>query len=214
MPHYNHRRNYTNKTLDRKIRNIENNLMELKYKDHTIATPGFIIPATGSLTNEFNFVSSGDGPSNRQGNVINPTSLQVRLFFLFQSADVTRYMLVWDRQANGAVFSLAGTPDSLLDNTVALSTFVSPRNYNTIDRFKILEDTYIEHTQYVPSTPVSNNRVFERNYKLSRKIKFDALDTTTDITNVVSNCLYVVLLTANGADTLVTASFRMYYRDS
>lgn len=214
MPQYHNRRNYTNKVLDKKIRNIENNLMELKYKDHTIATPGAIIPSTGRLINDFNFVSSGDGPSNRQGNIINPTSLQVKLFFLFQAADVTRYMLVWDRQANGAVFSLDGTPDSLLDTTVILSTFVAPRNYNTIERFTILEDTYIEHMQFVPSTPVSNNHVFERTYKLSRKIKFDALDTTTDITNVVSNCLYVVLLTANGADTLTTGSFRMYYRDS
>lgn len=214
MPHYNHRRNYTNKVLDKKIRNIENNLIELKWIDYFFNTPGAITSA-GIAINGFNFVHSGDGPSNRTGNIINPTSLQVKILLQNGQAEVVRYMLVWDRQTNGIPLTISGTTDSLLDASVVTTVFTSPRNYNTIERFKILEDTYIDHLYaFQSSTPPTQQTMIVKTHKLHRKIKYDVEDTTTTIANIMSNCLYVILISANGTVFYQPVSIRMYFRDA
>lgn len=215
----------TNKSLNKKIKHIENNLMELKYVDNIETN---ITTAPAGVFFYISAIAQGDTASTRTGNVINPTSLLVRQIFLTNSAsvipNVVRCIVFWDRQPNGAnpVLVGASTTQSLLDTGVITEPINAPRNFNTIDRYKILYDkTHALNGQVVQTTtagstsaliPISKYVSFRVN--LNRIIKYN--NTTAVIGAAASNALHIAYWTdtvnANPPD--YSAGYRLYYRDS
>jgi len=130
----------TNKSLNRKIKRIQNDI-ELKYKDvYSAATD---ISTTTALT-LLNGISQGDTTITRTGGQIRITSVHIKGTVtadpLNLLSDQYRMMVVWDAQANGAAPTLSGTVTSILDVTTITDLLIAPYNYSAMDRFKILMD--------------------------------------------------------------------------
>lgn len=221
--HHPKKKSPTNKSLNKKIKHIENNLMELKFIDQFVATT-----TSGAGTSDYlTGTAQGDTNSNRQGNVINPTSIQwkVDIFAdpLLLGCSRVRMILFWDRQPNGAVPVLTGaaTAQSLLDIGVVTDSTLAPRNFNTIDRYHILIDkVYVMNPQVVLLTAagattqvVPMQKTIHHVHKLSRLVKYD--NTSAAITASVSNALHAAYFTDVGAtQPSVQCSYRLYFRDS
>jgi len=217
----------SNKSLNKKIKHIENNLMELKYVDN-IESNITAVPA--GVFFYISAIAQGDTASTRTGNVINPTSLLVRQTFFAQDnslvASLIRCIVFWDRQPNGAnpVLVGASTTQSLLDTGVITEPINAPRNFNTIDRYKILYDkTHVINPQVVKGTTPASGAVttycamqkhVSFRINLNRIIKYN--NTTAVIAAAASNALHIAYWT----DTTITqqpdysAGYRLYYRDS
>lgn len=219
----------SNKTLNKKIHHIENTLIELKFIDiyqasNTLTTNGiddFLLP-----------IAEGSTASQRDGNIVIPTSLQWR-FIITADPDVIaatriRCILFWDQQANGALPVLIGAANtaSLLDTSVITDSTIAPRNYNTIKRYKILYDksfqinpnTILNNNNTVPNTTtglVPFSREMHVYKKLNRTVKFN--DTTGVIGSVVTNSLFAAYFCDQATVALqptVRAGYRVYYRDA
>lgn len=223
------RKGPTTKSLAKKVRKIENNLIELKWIDIALAaTP--IPNGSGVTTNSWSFPVQGDTAFTRNGNVINPTSFLMKLTLntdpdLIEPCRV-RVLVFWDRQCNGAVPTIQGiNANGLLDDTVITDTTKSYRNLNTIERYTILSDklytfnpvlqltTTLAGAVTTTTTVVALERTISARYKLSRKIKLDA--NAGAITDVVTNSLNVTIISDQAANQPeVIGSFRMYYRDA
>lgn len=213
------KRGPSNKTLSKKIRNIENNLMELKWKDFDVNTTP--IGDSGVLLSNQNYIQLGDTASTRTGSTINPTSITLGFDITSNNAEVdttvVRCIVFWDGQSNGAdppIFN----DNALLDANEIDDGWVSPRNYTTIDRFTILWDKTITLSpdMMISTAPnVVGEKVYpvRKRFKLSRKIKYDA--NAGDETDLTSNSIHVLLI-SNQTTNLPQArgGIRMYYRDS
>lgn len=211
----------SNKTLNKKIKHIENNIMELKFND-TFAASQNLTPAGGIfyLTD----IAQGDTASDRTGNEIFPTSVQVRIQFFSAEASVVttsmRVILFWDRQPNGAnpVVVGASTTQSLLDTGVITDVMLAPRNFNTIERYKILQDhTYTINAQeknIANTAYIVQSKYINLVQKLNRQVKYN--NTSAAITAAVSNALHLVFYTdpTNANPGSVSIAARIYYRDS
>lgn len=214
----------TNKTLNKKIKHIENNLMEIKFID-LFTNP--VTPTLAGYSDYISGVAQGDTASTREGNIINPTSFQFRGVM---QADIDagvlaqlRIIVFWDRQPNGAapVLTGASTTQSLLDTGVITNLILSPRNFNTIDRHTILYDKVHTLNPQVPLTVVaggttqvaSMGKFIKFRLDLSRLVKFN--NTSAAITASVSNALHVAFFTEDNTDPpLIAVGYRMYYRDA
>lgn len=214
----------SNKTLARKIKHIENDLIELKFLDlYNSAVP---IVAAG-YSDYLSSIAQGDTSSTRTGNVVWPTSIQIKMNLTTSTAvlvpTVVRIILFWDQQSNGAAPVLSGAPtsNSLLDSGTITDTTISPRNYNTIKRYKILKDKTYTITPQVEGTVVAGvttatlslTKHIQLIKKLSRTVKYD--DTSAVITSSVTNALHIAYFTNLAADTPVAkAGYRIYYKDA
>lgn len=215
MSHHRYRTHPTVRKLDKKVRNIENNLIELKYFDR-YATPLSFIPQAGTLVTTAALVSSGDTNNDRTGNVINPTSLLTEFVVTYTTADPFRIIIFWDSQPNGAVPVLASTSNanSLLDDSIVAALWMAPRNMNSVQRFKILSDkTYQPYTSTSVSTP-TNVMVCKERIKLSRKVHFNAANVSTTIANVTTNSLCIAIISFGGTCSLDRYKTRLYFRDA
>jgi len=214
----------TNKTLNKKIKKIENNLIELKYKD--TFNNGSLIPNTGLLINDMNITNAGAAQLPvRDGLEITATSLTYKM--LIQSdidnlvASRVRVVVFWDRQPNGANAILFGD-NGLLENNIVTNLVVAPRNYKTIDRYTIIDDNVhvLNPNQAFTVTPdtgittavIPITYCIEKYHKLSRQMKYDA--AAGAITDCVTNTINVALFSDLAAEqpTLVSG-IRLYYKD-
>lgn len=207
----------SNKTLNKKINNVKNNLIELKPQD--VFNNGSLIPNTGLLINGMNFTST------RSGNEINASSLSIKAQITTDvdtlSATIVRVIVFWDRQVNGADAILAGD-NGLLQNATVTNLTVAPRNYLTIDRYKILDDWCFSINPRVvldfdtvtgtTTTVLTYTEVFSRYYKLSRMMKYDA--ASNNITSNVTNTINVALFSDSAANqpTIISGT-RLYFKD-
>lgn len=212
----------TNKALNNKIKNIQNNLIELKYQD--AFNGGSTITPAGLLINSMNFTSNSAGSIPvRDGLDIVASSLTMKAYILADPDQLVgsrvRCVVFWDRQPNGADAVLLGD-NGLLDNTVVTDPTLSPRNYKTIDRYKILEDFNIVLNPQMAATEAAGavttvipmEAHFNKYYKLSRTIKYDG--TANDITDLVTNSMNVAYFTDLVTNQpLLTQGTRMYYKD-
>lgn len=215
----------SNKSLNRKIKNITNNLIELKYID--IAPTGLVIPNTGLLINQMSFADNV--APFRNDLEISSTSLSMKGFIgTTNPPGITRptrvrMMVFWDRQPNGANAVLAGD-NGLLENNVVTQLIFSPRNYKTIHRYTILHDELLLLTPQVVGnfTPASGitstvlpvNRMLSYYWKLSRQMKFDGvLKTIADVTTNSLNIAFFSSEAITSNQPTFTGGIRMYYKD-
>lgn len=213
----------SNKSLNKKIKHIENNLMELKFLD----TNSGVTPSIAGVSDYLSGLAQGDTASLRQGNIINPTSIQIRatMFTDIDTLSISqiRVILFWDRQPNGAapVLSGASTTQSLLDTGVVTNPILSPRNFNTIERYGILWDKVVQLNPNVPllvaggatTQVVQVGKFLSKVIHLSRLVKYN--NTSAAITASVSNALHCAFFTNLAADVaIINLGYRLYYRDS
>lgn len=212
----------TNKALNTKIKRVENNLIELKYKD--VLNTASLIPVAGLLVNGMNFTSIGVFPQ-RSGLEINATSLSIKGSIVSDidnlSPSRVRMIVFWDRVANGAVPVLAGD-NGLLENNVVTNLVYSPRNYKTLDRYKILLDeimilnpaTNLTVAAGVTTQVLQVEKEIVKYVKLSRTMKYDgtAGDITDSTTNTINVAFFGDQATAASQATY-TGGMRLYYKD-
>ena len=220
------KRGPSTKTLAKKVKHIENDLMELKYFDYNFGPTN--VTTTGVILEGQMLITQGDTASTRTGNKINPTSLQIRLGLntintLLIPVKV-RMIAYWDRQANGASSVLANVNNGVLDNSTISSIVYSPRNLNTVDRYTIVYDKVFvinptAWTAYSSGTPnvVENSfpieKYISKAFKLGRQIRYDT--NTGTLADLVSNAFYIAFVSDVSSDyPVIEGGCRLYFRDS
>jgi len=194
----------TNKSLNRKIKRIQNDI-ELKYKDvYSAATD---ISTTTALT-LLNGISQGDTTITRTGGQVRLTSVHIKGTVtadpLNLLSDQYRMMVVWDAQANGAAPTLSGTVTSILDVTTITDLLIAPYNYSAMDRFKILMDKRVIINRRVvadtdPATGATQEyqpivKPFNKRFKLGRTVRYAVNSSTGTITDISTNSLYFIVV--------------------
>lgn len=206
------------KSLDKRIKKI-NKKAELKHVDTfdnltAIPTTGLIIP--------LNLSTQGNTDITRLGDDIQATSIQWRLQIIADADlledSMVRMLIVWDRQPNGAAFTIA----QLLDNTVITGNLQAPYNHSFQERFKILHDQTIRNNPSVlldfdvatgSSTTNQPTRKFVRGKRqLSRTVKYNGNAGT--IADIITNSLSAVFISSAAAQPpTLLSGFRFYFKD-
>lgn len=207
------------KSLDRRIKKI-NNKFELKHID--TFNNGTAITA-GALLIPLNLCVQGDTDITRTGDDSSATSIQWRLRISTDVDSLTdvivRMLIVWDRQANGAVFTIG----QLLDNSVITSLILSPYNHSNQERFKILHDSVhvmkpqvlldFDTTTGTTSTNQIVSKYLRGKRQLSRTVKYEGNVGT--IADIESNALYAVFVSNTATeDPTLASGFRFYFKDA
>jgi len=218
----------TNQRQDKEIANIKKTLKsklfleEVKWIDY--AGSANVIPETGLLLNDHNFVIAGDTASDRDGNQIKATSLMIRAQLLSDQDLVipqrVRMVVFWDTQTNGADASISGTVTSLMNASGTVTGTYDFRNQRTIDRYKILFDKVYTINPQLKLTEVggtvTDNQPKAINivkyFKLGRVIDYTA--STGAITDLMKNSINVAFISDVGADQpTVNFNIRMNFKD-
>lgn len=224
----------SNKTLNKKIKNIENNLIELKHHDYQLQSTNF--GATSAyLVSGQNYIVPGADSSQRVGNEVMTTSLSFNLLVTprpnQQNDTLVRMIVFWDRQSNGDAPPLfvnqgVGEQVALLDNTIVTATnynIFCPLNAEGFDRFSVLYDKIYNITPSVtntttPATGVTTvygvrNLSLRKHIKLSRRMRFTNAAPGPD--SISSNAVYIALIAESETFyCTVRGSVRLNYRDA
>lgn len=222
------KRGPSTKNLSKRIKHIENDLIELKWFDYPFAAT--ITNAGVNLEGQW-LITQGTAYNNRVGNKISPTSMQLRLSVVSDATQIVpvlvRMVAFWDRQANGGSPVLLNYNNGLLDPTTITNPCYAPRNYNTIDRYTIVEDkvmvinpvNWFVNTDVAGTSTVSETmpvaKFIRKTYKLGRTVKYDT--NTGAIADLVSNVFYVALFTDTAVaayQPLMSGAIRLYFKDA
>lgn len=222
------------KSLDRKVKKIENDFIELKYVAGDINNT-----AVGDdLADLYTFsVAQGDTVSTRSGNMISPTSIRL-CGSIFTNSNATtptvaRMILFWDSQPNGANPPV-GTANSLLQDLASglyVNELYDPDNR---ERYKVLLDKrvvlnpllWLNQSGFITdnlsatatiSTDVDGTvpvqKLFNEYVKLGRNVKFTG--TTDGIADITKNALHLYLISDQPTDSpTIQFSWTMFYRDA
>lgn len=218
------RQNKAIMNLSKKVKKIEGD-EEVKHKDTAHGVTA--VTTAGLAWESHNFISQGTTNITRIGNVIAPTSYQIRFRLNAGTGKITtdshvRMIIFWDTQVNNAGPDFFGV-DGLLDDSVITNNTFSPRNYNTVDRYKILKDKIWTLRPMLATTTTPADGVvaavsavtISRTYiiKTTKRMRFTGnAGTVADISN---NALYVLWITDLAAlQPQVQGSVRMYFKDT
>lgn len=162
--------------------------MELKYND--VQQHQVDIADTGTFT-LLNGIGVGTEVYQRTGRQVNLKYLTVKLAFTQQNGAVNaqqcRYMIVYDRQANGAVMANS----DILDNSVALLWWTrKPTNPNNRDRFLILEDKTI---QVNPTLLEDSTPLVDKTYNLHNLVTQYNATAGLTVASITTGSLYLVM---------------------
>lgn len=211
-------------SVDKKIKTLQTR-QELKWLDTNIAQT---MDNTGAASTLINGIAQGNSAITRTGNEIVMTSVQYKIKFVTDvdriSPSYFRFIIVFDKQANGAAPTLLGlaTAPSILDNTAGGTEPDFPYNHNYQKRYKIIHDELIVINpnviqQTTVATGVSLTLVSVATFRhkkipLSKKVKYDS--TTAAIGDIATGSLYVYFLSEDGTDApIADGTFRVYYKD-
>lgn len=208
--------------VERQVKTLQST-EELKYNDAvfnaTISTSATFVLLNG--------LGLGTNQATRVGASIRMTSVQYKFCITSATTVLTpirfRYMLVLDRQANGAVPTFAGDAFTgqigILNNTVITSLPQSPIQYETIERFRILKDkTVVFNPQMTlqdanPATAVvATSKQHKGYHKLGVTVKYG--DDTTGIASVNTNSLYMIFVADIASSVQILGGARIYFKDS
>jgi len=140
-----------------------------------------------------NGLQLGTGGSNRVGREIFMQKLDYSL-----AASITRWMIVYDRQSNGATPAADALTQDVLDSA-------SPQNFSNRDRFDILWDGQYDRTP--EQAQILNCKDFEIN--LPTYYNSGSAGTVADIT---SGALYLAVW-SQGAAGGPSVSLMLYYEE-
>lgn len=170
--------------------------------------------------NSIHQVQQGVGEEQRIGRKITLTSIHgsfiVRLpsvTDLTNAANVWRFVIVQDKQVNGAVASWLDVFQS--------TGFHSYRNMENIRRFKILFDKRLAINSGGAAGDAIAQRALETQYyfrfnkKCNIPIDFDNISGSGDISTMKTNNVFVLVASASTSEPpLVSGTFRVRYSDN
>lgn len=181
-----------------------NKIINCETRFDSLSVTGTALASTSGTFHLLNDMKKGDSIGTREGNCIGLKSICISgqietLSTGTNLANTVRVMLVYDKQTNGAIFSLA---DLLYLGGTAVQNVISCRNPNTMKRFTVLYDKKI-NVHSLPSTNATAGAgIIEqqrRNFKITRswrqvkKTMYNDNDAG-DITDIISGSLYLVLI--------------------
>lgn len=127
-------------------------MVKVEKKVNDIATAAYACDTTGSVT-ALNLIDEGTGDSARIGRKIQLTSVQIRGFIQPADADtgdsMVRVMLVWDKQVNGVIATIA--------NILSAATANSFMNLDNRERFKVVCDEKFTLQQFNVASSLSGS---------------------------------------------------------
>lgn len=214
----------SNYQLNKKIKKLQQD-PELKFKDYFYGANVTTAPDEHGIF-VCNATSSGIGATNRIGNEIRCTSLEIRgyvfinnLQTVVQKSDLYRVPMIrmivfWDKSPNGQMPDIIGNTlineeDCLLDNTNGADPIFCPYSRSTATRFRILYDktyrfpqpTVVVSGGYVNPNPVVNTVVphvyIQKKIKLSRVTRYSGPDDTFE--DISENGLYIAMISTYDA---------------
>lgn len=211
------------KNLSKRITKLEREI-EVKYNDNYANDSVSASTATFFLMNG---IGQGvDDTANRIGSQVNATSLQLKYIAKTNSANLTqsrlRVMLVWDRQANGTVPTIAGAR-GILDAVTITDLTIAPYSKQTDKRFKVVYDklhiinpeVILNATTGATTTLVPKEVSKFKVFKLKRLIKYNDTNAT-NISGIETNSLHMVFISESGVTNPPTfdLSTRFFYKDA
>lgn len=204
-----------NAKLERRVRRLEH-APELKYHDTYNNTSMYNNTTTFILLSN---MGQGDDVEERLGLEATVKFLNVKILLGLDASDFAerwRLIIFWDTQANNAAPTLLATSNAslaLLDDNIIGNVLLSPHNYRTKDRYKVLMDKMI--IQNTADSTAQEQRLIKKNFRLGgAKIKFGGTGTT--VANSVSRALYCWAINSNdGVATNGAWQFtaRLWYTD-
>lgn len=214
--------------LKKKVRKIERD-REVKWFDYgasaVAVTEAGVNLAAGGIA--FGIIQAAVANENsRIGDSITTTSLLLKMQIYNDSADLEfgspcRVVVFWDSQANGAVPSISGTANSLMEASGVVLGHLDHRKQNTIDRFDILMDKVYNINPKTVSTfnvatgattGLTSNAIYiNKRFKLGRKIKYSG--NAGAITDLAGNNICVAVISAAASQTLVSYNMRLHFKD-
>jgi len=181
---------------------------ELKVVDTALTTT--IIPTAATIT-LLNGIATGTDYTNRIGRKILIKSILFRATLIPNTSsntpagDVTRHMLIYDSQSNGAAPAIG----DILQN----SSINDPMNLNNRDRFKVLVDKFITMgaAQYATGTLTAGSPTAKQ-VSVYRKCNLEQIfnNTGSSVTSIQTGALYYVVLSGfnNQSTSLWTCRVR------
>jgi len=163
------------------------------------------IPVESASTPDFhllNGIDTSGTPYAREANKIHMMGLDFRIACVPQSASMERaqllrYMIVLDKQPNGA----APTIPQILDQTVCLDPALAPRADEYMSRFKTLasEEFWVGHSTQDQTNMHSRHIYIDLNKVLGKDAIVQYTTTTNTIGAIAKNSLYFIILPSNQA---------------
>lgn len=226
----------TNKTLAKRIKFVENNLIELKFRDatQTIKPWGLTSNAANNVNTHFTPIAQGDQPYQRTGDMIHTTSFQLR-FSVYcprgeRSNTYLRCIVYWDKQSNladcGLGTGISGDNTALLDTSTSTPPiYLAFLNFLAIDRYDILYDkTYrmdsLAAASWSNNQPSDETASFNQGLikhvkvRTSRKVKFGNSSASYPVTNALHVAWFSNVDSSVNEAPQVTYTARLYYKDA
>jgi len=140
---------------------------EVKGMDTSLASPGFVSIASATNSSAgvgvLNLIQTGSGSWNRIGRKVFPKSLRMKYTIRYTytqpisghlHANEVRVLIVWDKNPNaGALPTFDAMFKQTTQDGVETSTWNAPAAFDTMDRFRILRDRYIQlNPEMYPTT--------------------------------------------------------------
>lgn len=184
---------------------------ELKYVD--IASASYACDTTGTVT-ALNLTAVGDDNTTRDGRQICNRSVHVQGLIRPETAgastvNLSRLMLVWDSQPNGAIATIT--------DILVASTSVSATNLDNRERFTILRDK--RYSQGAQSTTASqsysdgNNTYAVSEYVNLKDVKTTYNNTTAVIAAVTTGALLMVTIGSAATGGAFVGTTRVRFTD-
>lgn len=214
-------------SIDKKIRKIQGEA-EVKYHDinATIAP----ITTAGDLVLLNGMGQSASQTSGRIGAKVKSTSLQLHYTLVAPPStsvdtDTIRLIVFWDNDAKGAAPAISGDPLTpppalLSSQNGSGNEWLYPYQMETRDRFKVLWDKKFDFNPNLPiaTTPATGvvtdvlpiRKSGFKYIKLGKTVQYG--DTTSDITGINNNSLYLLAISTSNNATILCNS-RFCYKD-
>jgi len=185
--------------------------VEKKYVD--IASAQYAADTTGTVT-ALNLCNEGTGVSQRVGRKICMKSVQVRGWITQETAQqpcMVRIMLVWDKQVNGVIATIA--------EILSAATSNSFMNLDNRERFVVIKDKHytLGTRNSTSGTAVADKSVSEpiNIYKKLPEGSFTIFDGTgAGIADINTGALYLVTIGSAADAGLAVLATRVRYTDS
>lgn len=212
----------TNKTLNRKIKRIENR-QELKHHDTAIDQEMYSDPDANSMI-LLNGLTQGDTNITREGDRVTYTSIQFRGRVQAPAINLTsvtwRVIIFRDMQSNGA----APTAAQLLDSSVITTLVYAPYNTDYTDRFRVLMDkrSTMNSNVVLLTAADQTTQVIPHARKINFKWKLGfitnyGLGNAGTIADISKNSVYMLVISdrtgISNQGTNMFGGVRMYYKD-
>lgn len=165
--------------------------------------------AAGLVTGNLNVIPQGDGQSERVGRKVEVKSIHVLAKLILSptsaavGANTVRVILIQDKQANGAAFTVT--------DYLTTQSDLSHKNLENSNRFHCYFDQRVEMNAFGVN---ELQHTFEKFVKCKIPIEFDSSAASGAIATQRSNSLAMLLIADTGLTTTFNYTVRIRYTDN